>query len=81
MVEEINVKAIQKQKANAKKAKKDTERKAQKEELQQENQLLKIKKNTVMDKTATSGTPAVEAKKEVVEYDDAFIRSYLEVIA
>ena len=81
MVEEINVKAIQKQKANAEKAKKATERKAQKEELQQENQLLKIKKNTAMNKTATTGAPAVEAKKEFVEYKDAFILSYFEVIA
>ena len=81
MVEEINVKAIQKQKANAEKAKKATERKAQKEELLQENKLMKIKKNTVMNKTATSGTPAVEAKKEFVEYKDAFILSYFEVIA
>ena len=81
MVEEINVKAIQKQKANAEKAKKATERKAQKEELQQENKLMKIKKNTVMNKTATSGTPAVEPKKEFVEYKDAFILSYFEVIA
>ena len=39
MVEEINVKAIQKQKANAEKAKKATARKAQKEARQQENVL------------------------------------------
>ena len=81
MVEEINVKAIQKQKANAEKAKKANESKAQKEELQQENKLLKIKKNTVMNKTATRGTPAVDSKKEFVEYKDAFILSYFEVIA
>ena len=81
MVEEINVKAIQKQKANAEKAKKATERKAQKEEVQQENKLLKIKKNTVMNKSATSGPPMVEPKKEFVEYKDAFILSYFEVIA
>ena len=81
MVEEINVKAIQKQKANAEKAKKATERKAQKEELQQENKLMKIKKNTVMNKSATSGPPVVEQKKEFVEYKDAFILSYFEVIA
>ena len=64
MVEEINVKAIQKQKANAEKAKKANERKAQKEELQQENKFLKIKKNTVMNKSATSAPPMVEQKKE-----------------
>ena len=81
MVEEINGKAIQKQKANDEKAKKATERKAQKEELQQENKLLKIKKNTVMNKAATSGPPVVEAKKEFVEYKDAFILSYFEAIA
>ena len=84
MVEEINVKAIQKQKANAEKAKKATERKAQKEELQQENKLLKIKKNTVLNKSATSSLqnqPVVEQKKEFVEYKDAFILSYFEVIA
>ena len=81
MVEEINVKAIQKQKANAEKAKKATERKAQKEEVQQENKLLKIKKNTVMNKSATSAPPMAEQKKEFVEYKDAFILSYFEVIA
>ena len=84
MVEEINVKAIQKQKANAEKAKKATERKAQKEEVQQENKLLKIKKNTVMNKSATSSlqNPIVAGqKKEFVEYKDAFILSYFEVIA
>ena len=74
MVEEINVTAIQKQKANAEKAKKANERKAPKEELQQENKFLKIKKNTVMNKSATSSIPdtqAVVAKKEFVEYKDA----------
>jgi len=81
MVEEINVKAIQKQKANAEKAKKATERKAQKEEIQSENKLLKIKKNTVLNKSASSGPPVVEPKKEFVEYKDAFILSYFEVIA
>ena len=81
MVEEINVKAIQKQKANAEKAKKATERKAQKEEVQQENKLLKIKKNTVMSKSATSAPPVAGPKKEFVEYMDAFILSYFEVIA
>ena len=84
MVEEINVKAIQKQKANAEKAKKATERKAQKEEVQQENKLLKIKKNTVMNKSATSSLqnpPEAGQKKEFVEYKDAFILSYFEVIA
>ena len=84
MVEEINVKAIQKQKANAEKAKKATERKAQKEEVQQENALLKIKKNTVMNKSATTSlqNPIVAGpKKEFVEYKDAFILSYFEVIA
>ena len=84
MVEEINVTAIQKQKANAEKAKKANERKAQKEELQQENKFLKIKKNTVMKKSATSSLqnqPVVEPKKEFVEYKDAFILSYFEVIA
>ena len=48
MVEEIIVKAIQRQKANAETAKKANERKAQKEELQQENKFLKIKKNTCL---------------------------------
>ena len=81
MVEEINVKAIQKQKANAEKAKKATERKAQKEELQQENKIMKIKRNTVMNKSATTSPPIVEQKRELVEYKDAFILSYFEIIA
>ena len=81
MVEELNVKAIQKQKANAEKAKKATERKAQKEEGQQENKMLKIKKNTVLNKSVSSAPPMAEKKKEFVEYKDAFILSYFEVIA
>ena len=75
------MKAIQKQKANAEKAKKATERKAQKEEIQSENKFLKIKKNTVMNKSATSAPPVAGPKKEFVEYKDAFILSYFEVIA
>ena len=75
------MKAIQKQKANAEKAKKATERKAQKEEVQQENKMLKIKKNTVLNKSASSAPPVAEQKKEFVEYKDAFILSYFEVIA
>ena len=41
MVEEINVKEIQKAKANAEKVKKVEQRKKDKEEVRQENKMLK----------------------------------------
>ena len=79
-VEEINVKAIQKQKAASEKTKKVAERKAQNEEIKQENKMLKVKKNTVMNKSAAAPVP----KEEPVvfsEYKDSFILTYFELIA
>ncbi len=56
MVEEVDIKSIQKAKANAEKVKKVAERKAQNEETKQENKMLKVKKNTVIHCTCTNTT-------------------------
>ena len=81
MVEEVDIKSIQKAKATAEKAKKATERKAQKEEVKQENKMLKVKKNTVMNKAATSAPPPQQQVVVFSEYKDTFILSYFELIA
>ena len=81
MVEEVDIKSIQKAKATAEKAKKATERKAQKEEVKQENKMLKVKKNTVMNKAATSVPPPQQQVVVFSEYKDTFILSYFELIA
>ena len=44
MVEEIDIKTIQKAKANAEKVKKVEQRKKDKEEVKQENKMLKVKR-------------------------------------
>ena len=80
MVENIYVKAMQKQKAESEKTKKVAERKAQKEEVKQENKMLKIKKNTCLNKSAAAPVP----KEEPIvfsEYKDTFILTYFELIA
>lgn len=79
MVEEINVKAIQKQKAESEKTKKVAERKAQKEEIKQEK-MLKVKKNTCLNKSAAVPVP-VEQPVVFSEYKDTFILTYFELIA
>ena len=81
MVEEINVKEIQKAKANAEKVKKVEQRKKDKEEVKQENKMMKIKKNTVMNKSATTPAPATEQPVVFSEYKDTFILTYFELIA
>ena len=63
------------------KAKKATERKAQKEEVKQENKMLKVKKNTVINKAATSVPPPQQQVVVFSEYKDTFILSYFELIA
>ena len=79
MVEEIDIKTIQKAKANAEKVKKVEQRKKDKE-VKQENKIMKIKKNTVMNKSAT--TPAPKEEPIVFsEYKDTFILTYFELIA
>ena len=81
MVEEIDIKTIQKAKANAEKVKKVEQRKKDKEEVKQENKMLKIKKNTVMNKSATAPAPATEQPVVFSEYKDTFILTYFELIA
>ena len=81
MVEEVDIKSIQKAKANAEKAKKATERKAQKEEVKQENKMLKVKKNTCLNKASTSAPPPQQQPVVFSEYKDTFILSYFELIA
>ena len=80
MVEEVDIKTIQKAKATAEKAKKATERKAQKEEIKQENKMLKLTKNTVMNK-ASSAPPPQQQVVLFSEYKDTFILTYFELIA
>ena len=80
MVEEIDNKTIQKAKANAEKVKKVEQRKKDKEEVKQENKMLKIKKNTCLNKSAAAPVP----KEEPIvfsEYKDTFILTYFELIA
>ena len=80
MVEEIDIKTIQKAKANAEKVKKVEQRKKDKEEVKQENKMLKIKKNTCLNKSAAAPVP----KEEPIvfsEYKDTFILTYFELIA
>ena len=81
MVEEIDIKTIQKAKANAEKVKKVEQRKKDKEEVKQENKMMKIKKNTVMNKSATTPAPATEQPVVFSEYKDTFILTYFELIA
>ena len=81
MVEEVDIKSRQKAKVNAEKAKKATERKAQKEEVKQENKMLRVKKNTVMNKAATSVPPSQQQVVVFSESKDTFILSYFEIIA
>ena len=57
MVEEIDIKTIQKAKANAEKVKKVEQRKKDKEEVKQENKMMKIKKNTCLNKSAAAPVP------------------------
>ena len=80
MVEEIDIKTIQKAKANAEKVKKAEQRKKDKEEVKQENKMLKIKKNTCLKRSAAAPVP----KEEPIvfsEYKDTFILTYFELIA
>ena len=71
---------IQKQKADSEKTKKVAERKAQKEEIKQENKMMKIKKNTCLNKSAAAPAPK-EQPVVFSEYKDTFILSYFELIA
>ena len=80
MVEEIDIKTIQKAKANAEKVKKVEQRKKDKEEVKQENKMMKIKKNTCLNKSTAAPAP----KEEPIvfsEYKDTFILTYFELIA
>ena len=81
MVEEVDIKSIQKAKATAEKAKKATERKAQKEEIKKETKMLKVKNNTVMNKAATTPAPPQQQVVVFSEYKDTFILAYFELIA
>ena len=80
MVEEIDIKTIQKAKANAEKVKKVEQRKKDKEEVKQEKKMMKIKKKTFLNKSAAAPVP----KEEPIvfsEYKDTFILTYFELIA
>ena len=60
--------------------KKVEQRKKDKEEVKQENKMLKIKKNTCLNKSAAAPVP----KEEPIvfsEYKDTFILTYFELIA
>ena len=61
--------------------KKVEQRKKDKEEVKQENKMMKIKKNTVMNKSATTPAPATEQPVVFSEYKDTFILTYFELIA
>ena len=60
--------------------KKVEQRKKDKEEVKQENKMLKVKKNTCLNKSAAAPAP----KEEPIvfsEYKDTFILTYFELIA
>ena len=80
MVEGIDIETIQKAKANTE-MKKVEQRKKDKEEVKQENKMMKIKKNTCLNKSAAAPAPAQEQPVVFSEYKDTFILTYFELIA